>query len=109
GGGVMRDGMSLAREHLRSECSGHVKAMIEFFAAQNPYRLEAATRRWEGLLAGSLWDRTQQLAFDLYSVAVATGKVATRAFTEEGQDGRVVVVSVAPTRGDDHLLASFPG
>lgn len=93
---------------LKEQCRIHIENMVRFFANQGAPYLDFAAEHWQGLLADGIWNQTEQLANELHNQAVAVRRVCSERFSEQGQFGRMVLVSVAPSRGDDHMLRSFP-
>lgn len=101
-------GFGMALDHLHEQAKGHVEDMIDIFAKRGTTNLEIYASRWRGIANPPLWPAIQKAALRLYPTAVHTGKVQSEVLVVSRQFGRVVRVSVAPSRGDDHLLASFP-
>jgi hypothetical protein len=61
------------------------------------------------MLEPGTWEPIGRLALELRQTAVQAGRAATGQCIEPGQAGRVILVTVAPARGDDLLYGAFPG
>jgi hypothetical protein len=93
---------------LKDQCHGHIEKMVRFFLGQGVPNMSLAAERWRGLLADEIWQQTERLALRLHDQAVKLRRVCSEQFIERGEHGRVVLVSVAPSRGDDHILRMLP-
>jgi hypothetical protein len=82
--------------------------MARYFEGLGARNVSDATKVWKTLLGEVLWGSTQALAVRLRAEAIRTGRAQTDSYLEDHPEGRLIIVTVAPARGDDLVLREFP-
>jgi hypothetical protein len=93
---------------LKKGCTDHIERMVRFFAEQRASDLEFAASHWRSLLKEDTWAQTEVLAMKLHHRAIVAGQVCSGYLASGTSPGAFILLSVAPSRGDDQLLRYFP-
>lgn len=89
-------------------CSSHVEKMVRYFAQRGAIFLDIAEMRWRNQFDELIWTEVEQTAHRLRKRATKSHKMRTERLIEQVDDGRVIMISVAPARSEEYLIRSFP-
>src|SRR5690348_7621150 len=95
---------------LREACMRHfATTLLEHVPVLPSFLIQWAQERWSTLFTENAWLPIENSAADLHRAAVRNGKVESKQLVEAGPTGRMVLVSVASSIGDDNLMAWLEG
>ena len=93
---------------LRAQANGHIDKMARFFEDAGASHVVEAKKVWKSLLGEALWRDTLVHSANLRSEAVRSGRAQTGWYFEDHPEGRLIIITVAPARGDDLVIREFP-